>query len=76
MVAHCFESDPCELLARVHDKDPFWTRLELTKGGQDNFRMARLPGLNRRGDGNVGHSNVGPNPIASGMRVTRDLTAL
>jgi hypothetical protein len=29
MVAHCFESDPCELLARVHDRYPVWTRLEL-----------------------------------------------
>jgi hypothetical protein len=32
MVAHCFESDPCELLARVHNRHPVWTRLELAKG--------------------------------------------
>jgi hypothetical protein len=45
MVAHCFESDPCELLARVHDRHAVWTRLELAKGFQGNFRMRRDPGL-------------------------------
>jgi hypothetical protein len=45
MVAHCFESDPCELLARVHDRHPVWTRLELAKGSQGNFRMRCDPGL-------------------------------
>jgi hypothetical protein len=25
----CIESDPCELRARVHDRHPVWTRLEL-----------------------------------------------
>ena len=39
MVAHCFESDPCELLARVHDRHPVWTRLELAKGTRDKFRV-------------------------------------
>src|SRR5208283_1032084 len=34
MVAHCFESDPCELLARVRDSHPVWTRLEPAKGAQ------------------------------------------
>jgi hypothetical protein len=47
MVAHCFEGDPCELLARVHDRHPVWTRLELAKGAQDNFRMRRHPGTTR-----------------------------
>ena len=36
MVAHCFESDPCEVLARVHDRHPVWTRLELAKGTRDS----------------------------------------
>jgi hypothetical protein len=40
MVAHCFESDPCELLARVRCAYP-GQRLELAKGAQGNFRMAR-----------------------------------
>jgi hypothetical protein len=43
MVAHCSESDPCELLARIHDRHTVWTRLELTKGAQGNFRIARHP---------------------------------
>jgi hypothetical protein len=41
MVAHCFESDPCELLARVHGRHPVWIRLELANGAQDNFPVAR-----------------------------------
>jgi phosphoserine phosphatase RsbU/P len=43
LVAHCFECDPCELLARVHDRHPVGTPLELAKGAQGNFRMARYP---------------------------------
>lgn len=41
MVAQCFESDPCELLVRVHYRHPVWTHLELAKGVQNNFGMAR-----------------------------------
>jgi hypothetical protein len=40
---HCFQSDPCELLARVHDRHPVWTPLELAKGAQGNFRVVRSP---------------------------------
>ena len=43
MVAHCFESDPCAPPALVHDRPPVWTRLELAKGVQGTFRMARDP---------------------------------
>ena len=39
--AHCFESDPCDALARVHGRHPVWTRLELAEGAQDNFRIAK-----------------------------------
>ena len=39
--AHCFQRDPCEPLAGVHGGHPVWTRLELAKGAQDNFRIAR-----------------------------------
>jgi hypothetical protein len=28
---HCFQSDPRELLARVHGGHPVWTRLELAR---------------------------------------------
>jgi hypothetical protein len=42
MVARCFESDPWELLARVHDTHPVWTRLELAKGAQVDFRMGKI----------------------------------
>jgi hypothetical protein len=45
MVAHCFESDPCELLARVHCGHPVWTRLELAKGAHGNFRVAVIRDL-------------------------------
>src|SRR5580704_2626213 len=40
-VARSFESDPCELLARVHGRRPVWTRLELANGAQDNFLLVR-----------------------------------
>src|ERR1039457_7426134 len=50
MVAHCFESDPRELLALVHDRHPVWTRLELAKGAQGNFRMLRDPPGTPMGD--------------------------
>jgi hypothetical protein len=43
LVAHCFECDPCELLADVHDRHPVWTRLELAKGAQGNFRIPGNP---------------------------------
>jgi hypothetical protein len=40
-----FESDPCELLAHVHDRHPdrhpVWTRLELARSTQDSVRMRR-----------------------------------
>ncbi len=41
VVAYRFESDPCELLPRVHDRRPVYTHLELAKGAQGNFRMVR-----------------------------------
>ena len=41
MVAHCFASAPCELLARVHDRHRIWTRFELAKGAQDRFLVGR-----------------------------------
>ena len=43
MGVHCFESDPCELLARVHDRHPVWTRLELAEGA----RMTSGSGVTR-----------------------------
>ncbi len=43
MVAHCFESDPCTPPALVHGTHPGWTRLELAKGVQGTFRVARDP---------------------------------
>ncbi len=42
--AHCFQTDRCEALTRVHAGYPVWTRLELTKGAQCNIRMARDSG--------------------------------
>ena len=39
--AHCFESDPCDVLTRVYGRHPVWTRLELAEGAQDNFRIRR-----------------------------------
>ena len=38
---HCFESDPCDVMARVHGRPPVWTRLELAEGTLDNFRIRR-----------------------------------
>jgi hypothetical protein len=43
---HCFQSDPCELLAGVHGGRPVRTRLELAKGTR-NFRMRRYPAAKR-----------------------------
>jgi hypothetical protein len=70
MLAHCFESDPCELLTRVHDRHPVWTRLELAKGAQDNFRMRRNT------DAKHSPSRIGKNwadrlrvPVVSSMRM-------
>ena len=40
MVAHCVQSAPSELLARVHDRHRIWTRFELAKGAQDRFLVA------------------------------------
>src|SRR4026207_1119945 len=34
MDTHCFESDPCDGLTRVHGRRPVWTRLELADGGR------------------------------------------
>jgi len=48
MVVHCFESDARELLARVHDRHPARIRLELAKGAQGKFRMARVLSGDRR----------------------------
>ncbi len=39
-VAHLFESDPCELLASVHNRRPVWTCPELANGTEDNLRVA------------------------------------
>src|SRR5258708_18801535 len=36
MVANYFESSPRELLARVHDRHPVWTRLELAQEEQSS----------------------------------------
>ena len=55
MVAHCFESDPCELLAHVHDRYPVWTRLELAKGAHEVIRVLELPNVTiLHGDGSLG----------------------
>lgn len=43
---HCFQSDPCGLLAGVHGGHPVRTRLELAKGPR-NFRMGH-PAANTR----------------------------
>lgn len=42
---HCFQSDPCELLAGVHGGHPVRIRLELAKGPR-NFRIRRHPAAN------------------------------
>ena len=44
---HCFQSDPCELLAGVHGGHPVRTRLELAKGPR-NFRLRRHAAANPR----------------------------
>ena len=72
---HCFQSDPCELLAGVHGGHPVRTRLELAKGAR-NFRMRRHPAANRADSPTLGRltgSNVlrrPPEAFSERLRIT------
>jgi hypothetical protein len=44
--AYCFQADRREPLTRVQARYPVWTRLELAREAQDDFRMRRHAGFN------------------------------